>query len=74
MALLARMKQLVGQHSQFIIATHSPIVMAYPDSVIYQLGGGGLTAVNYEDTEHYQITRRFLNNPRAALDALFEDE
>lgn len=74
MALLARMKQLVGQHSQFIIATHSPIVMAYPDSVIYQLGSDGLTTVNYEDTEHYQVTRRFLNSPRAALDALFEDE
>ncbi|KAF0810165.1 hypothetical protein A167_01196 [Alcanivorax sp. S71-1-4] len=73
MALLARMKQLVGENSQFIIATHSPIVMAYPDAVIYQLGSDGPTVVGYEDTEHYQVTRSFLNNTRSALDALFEE-
>ena len=74
MALLSRIHQLVKNNSQFIIATHSPIVMAYPDSTIYQLGSEGMKVVSYEDTEHYQITKDFLNDYKSALDILFEDE
>lgn len=59
---LATLHQLVEKQSQFIIATHSPILLAYPHSKIYQLGPDGIRTVAYEETEHYQVTRHFLND------------
>jgi predicted ATPase len=72
LTLLARIHQLIQQGSQFIIATHSPILMAYPDSQILSLGESGLIPVRYEDTEHYLLTRQFLNNPQGIMRQLFE--
>jgi len=72
LTLLARMHQLVQQGSQFIIATHSPILMAYPDAEILGLGENGLAPVRYEDTEHYLLTRQFLNNPQGIMRELFQ--
>ena len=68
------MHALLGKKSQFIIATHSPIILGYPDAWIYQASRHGLERVEYEDTEHFQITRQFLNNRRALLDILMEDD
>lgn len=73
LTLLARMKQLCDQGSQFIIATHSPMLMAYPDATIYQVSEDGLEQVQYEDTEHYTITKSFLLNPERSLKELFKD-
>ncbi|WP_156107271.1 AAA family ATPase [Pectobacterium betavasculorum] len=64
---IARMHDLIREGSQFVIATHSPILMAYPDATIFQFGEDGIQQVAYEDTEHYQITRAFLNNPERML-------
>ena len=50
------------RRSQFVIATHSPILMAYPHATIYHLSERGITSIAYEDTEHYQITRDFLTD------------
>lgn len=61
LSLLAIIHRLVSDGTQFVIATHSPILMAYPDAVIYQLGPKGIRRVDYEATEHFQITRDFLN-------------
>lgn len=72
LAVLARIHDLVEDDSQFIIATHSPILMAYPYARIYQCSGEGLVPVAYEDTEHYQITRDFLLNPQLMLRELLE--
>jgi predicted ATPase len=72
LTLLARIHQLVQQGSQFIIATHSPILMAYADSIILGLSETGLSPVRYEDTEHYLLTRQFLNNPQGIMRQLFE--
>ena len=72
MSMLTRMHDLISNKSQFIIATHSPILMAYPDAWIYQIGAKGLDRVAYEDTEHYQVTRDFLNRPGMMLDVLLE--
>ncbi len=71
MSLITRIHQLVREESQFIIATHSPILMAYPDATIYQIGRE-VEAVNYEDTEYYQVMRAFINNPRKMLDILMQ--
>lgn len=62
MAMLARINQLVGKHSQFIIATHSPILMAYPDAVIYNLTAEGIERTALEETDHYMLMKRFINN------------
>lgn len=48
--------------SQFIIATHSPIIMGIPDAELYQITDSGLARVDYEDTEHYQIYRSYLED------------
>ena len=72
MSLLVRMHEFIGKNSQFIIATHSPILMAYPDSFIYQIGSSGIERIAYEDTEHFQVTRHFLNHYEAMLRQLFE--
>ncbi len=72
MAILARIHQLAREGSQFIIATHAPILMAYPDAFIYQFGADGIQRIDYADTEHYAVTRSFLNNHKKMLDILLE--
>ncbi|NPV91980.1 MAG: AAA family ATPase [Firmicutes bacterium] len=72
MAMVSRIHDLVRQRSQFIIATHSPIIMAYPDAVILTLTGEGFSVVDYEDTDHYRITRDFMNNRERMLKELME--
>jgi predicted ATPase len=67
LAVLQRIHDLVMQDSQFIIATHSPILMAYPDAAIFQCSGEGIAPVAYEDTEHFRVTRDFLANRELAL-------
>jgi len=74
MALLARIHQLVKTHSQFIIATHSPILMAYPDSMIYQLSAHSIEQVRYTDTEHFSVTRDFLNKHEILLKELLKED
>jgi predicted ATPase len=72
LSLLAIMHELVEEErSQFIIATHSPILMAYPGALLYQLRDDGLQRIRYEDTEHYTITRDFLNSPERFFKTLF---
>jgi len=73
LALLARMRQLVLAGSQFIISTHSPILLAYPGATILQLDRDGLARVRYQDTEHYAVTKAFLQDPQAMLRRLFTD-
>ena len=71
MSILTRMHELVGEGSQFIIATHSPIIMAYPNALIYQIRDG-FQKVSYQETEHYQIMHSFINNTQKMLDILLE--
>lgn len=73
MSLIARMHELVRDGSQFIIATHSPILMAYPEADILQMTPDGLQTVNYTDTEHYRVTRDFLMNHEKMLRILMEE-
>ena len=74
LAALASIHQLVEADSQFIIATHSPILLAYPRAKIVLFDGSGLSEVKYEDTEHYAVTKEFLNNHERMLHYLLSDD
>jgi predicted ATPase len=71
---LGLLHDYVRRGGQFVIATHSPIIMAYTDARIYVLDGEGVREVAYTDTEHYLVTRRFLNSPQRSLAALLAAE
>lgn len=73
LALLVAIHELVKQGSQFIIATHSPIILSYPGAAIYQLSQTGVDKVAYEDIEHVKLTRDFLNDPSQYLRRLLKD-
>lgn len=73
LTLMGEMDQLVKRDSQFIVATHSPILMAFPKARIYELSGEGVRPVEYRETEHYQLTKRFLDDPERMLRYLLED-
>ncbi|OYW25047.1 MAG: AAA family ATPase [Planctomycetales bacterium 12-60-4] len=74
LSFLTRMHDLIQAGSQFIIATHSPILMAYPEAMIYQFSGEGIEQVAYEDTDHYQITQMFLMRRESMLRELLRDD
>lgn len=74
MALLSRIHGLVQASSQFIIATHSPILLAYPSAAIYQLDLTGMNRIRYEDTEHFRVTRDFLNRYPSMLNELLSND
>jgi len=67
MSMISRMHELVALNCQFLIATHSPILMAYPEADILVLGENGLEKAVYEDTEHYQVMKSFINNREGML-------
>jgi predicted ATPase len=69
---LRRMHELVGQGSQFVVATHSPILLAYPGATIYECGEEGLTRVDYDDAGPVSLTRGFLAAPQRFLALLME--
>lgn len=74
LSMLVRLHDLVDEFSQFIIATHSPLIMSYPDAWIYQFGPDGIQRVDYENTEHYQITRGFMRDHKGMLKRLLRRE
>jgi predicted ATPase len=74
LAALAAIDMLVQDTSQFIIATHSPILLAYPRAKIVQFDENGLSEVEYEDTEHFYVTRDFLNNYERRIETLLSDD
>ncbi len=73
LSLLVRMHHLVRDGSQFVIATHSPILLAFPGARLLRLDGERIEPVEYRQTEHYALTRDFLNDPERYLDRLLAD-
>jgi predicted ATPase len=71
LTLLRRIRELALEGAQFVIATHSPLLLAYPDATIYALGDDGIERVDYQDTDHYRLTRDFLEAPERYLRQLF---
>ena len=74
LAAMARLHTLVKAGSQFIIATHSPILMAYPNADIYACSTYGLQRIDYQETEHYKVMHDFVVNPKRMLDILLAPE
>ncbi|MGQ0547678.1 MAG: AAA family ATPase [Betaproteobacteria bacterium] len=74
LAVISRIHDLVTRDSQFVIATHSPILMAYPNATIYSCSAEGIRKVGYYETEHYQVTHDFLQNPKRMLDVLMSED
>lgn len=72
LAMISRINELVKEGSQFIIATHSPILMSYPDSVLYEISDK-IEEKCYTETYHFNITRSFLNNPEKYLRILLNE-
>ena len=73
MRLIVNINDLVKNNAQFIISTHSPMLMAYPNSEIYEITKDGINLVDYKQTNHYIITKQFLENPQKMLNYLLED-
>ena len=73
LAALCAIHQLVRNESQFIIATHSPILLSYPGAKILRFDAEGISQVNFEDTDHFSVTRDFLNNYKNRLKALLAE-
>jgi len=68
--LLVLIHELLKKDSQFIIATHSPIILGYPDADIFMVGKDSIEKIKYEDTSHYQLTKYFLTNREKMLKEL----
>lgn len=73
LSMLTLMHDLIKEGSQFIIATHSPILMAYPNADIYVCSDCGLALTPYQETDNYQVTKSFLQDPNRYLRYLLED-
>ena len=74
LALMRRMHDLVAEGSQFVISTHSPVLLGYPGATIYALDDSGITRTTYEDSDVFQLTRSFLDDREVFFHHLFEDE
>lgn len=72
LTVLKEIDWLVRAGCQFVIATHSPILMSYPDSLMYELSEDGFKKTTWKETEHYSLTRSFLEHPDAFLRHLIE--
>jgi predicted ATPase len=74
LALMRRIHELVLEHSQFVVATHSPILLGYPDATILELGDDGIRRVDYDQTQQVELTRAFLDDPQSFLRHLLADD
>lgn len=72
MSLMVIIHDLLDKNSQFIISTHSPILITYPNALIYELDDDKIRPVTYRETGHYAITKRFLDDPEKMLEQLFK--
>ncbi|MBR7143141.1 MAG: AAA family ATPase [Clostridia bacterium] len=74
LALLCEIRRLEKQDSQCIIATHSPILMAYPNATVYEFSAQGIEEKPYWETDHWRISQRFLKDPQSLLEQLLKED
>lgn len=70
-AMLSKINNLVNKNAQFIIATHSPILLSYPNAWIYEMSGNKIAKVKYEESEVYRVYKAFLDHPQRILNNIF---
>ena len=73
-AMLSKMNSLVNKNAQFVIATHSPILLSYPNATIYEMTANQIEKVKYEESEVYRVYKSFLDHPKRILDNLFNSD
>jgi predicted ATPase len=73
LSMLCKIDELVNKNSQFIIITHSPIMLAYPNSTIYSFTEEGIKEIRYEETESYKLYKTFLADPKRMIGMLLEE-
>ena len=73
MRMMYIMHDLIQRDSQFIISTQSPILMTCPDAEVMEITDEGIRSVNYKDTEHYIVTKRFMDAPEKIVESLLGD-
>jgi predicted ATPase len=74
MSLLIRIKELAAMGAQFLIATHSPLLLAYPEALIWGLSKEGIQRMEYRDTDQFVVMKRFLDDPEGMMARLFATE
>ncbi len=74
LSLIVEINSLIKKDSQFIIATHSPILMTFPNAQILEFSQDGIKSVKYQDTEHFRLTKNFLESPEKMLHYLLKDK
>ncbi|MCZ2260372.1 AAA family ATPase [Sporosarcina sp. G11-34] len=72
LTLLAMLHDMAKQGARFLISTHSPILMAYPNADLYEIQDGELTSVSFDEMEHVRLTKDFLDKPERYLRHLFD--
>ena len=72
MELICYIKKLVDNNSQFIISTHSPILMTFPDAEVIEITQEEIKSVDYKETEHFLITKRFMDSPEQMIKNLLD--
>lgn len=71
--MIKKINELAKNGCQFIIATHSPIIMAYPNSIIYEINGEKIRKVDYENTQHYKVMSSFFKNKDKILNIILNN-
>lgn len=74
MTLMVILDELVKSGSQVIIATHSPILMAFPNAEILEFSENGIASIHLEETEHFQVTKNFMMDPKRMIRYLLPEE
>lgn len=72
MRLMCYMQELVNKDSQFIISTHSPVLMTFPGAEVLEITEDGIDSVDYKKTEHFIVTKRFMDAPEQMLQSLLK--
>lgn len=70
MRLMVCMQDLVNRNSQFIISTHSPVLMTFPGAEVLEITDEGIQSVDYKETEHFIVTKRFMDAPEKMIEGL----
>lgn len=74
MRLMCRMRELVDDESQFIVSTHSPMLLTFPGADVIQIDAEGFARIDYRETAHYQMMLRFFEDPERMFGYMFDDK